>query len=396
MKINNKEFKDWIYNDLEVLLGNDVYRENSVIDYKISFSQLECTDKNLRRKKQIEFRNDVCSFANAEGGYLFYGISEDAGMAGMLIGITLTNPDRFELDRRNELQAIQPLVPEVEFSFVRCPQGEEKVDKYIVIIYVHQGIYKPYITEEQEGTFHFYTRRGNRKQVMTYTEMRNNFLNAEMLSEEIKEFRISRLHEYSKEIKSPFALVHIIPATFKNLTDYIPMFEMSKQRKLVFEQLFNGIVFDRAVPNVDGVYFPDYYGQHDYEQLQIFNNGSVELKITMDVREKNPYTSQSKQERFLVICDFIKEVQKLIINTADMYKILERSPVMYVCITIANCKGLWNYTPNEFGWNRPTKVDRDEIFCMPVEIKNLLDEEQMNCGSDNCIKIIKYSLGLRE
>ena len=129
MKINNKEFKDWIYNDLEVLLGNDVYRENSVIDYKISFSQLECTDKNLRRKKQIEFRNDVCSFANAEGGYLFYGISEDAGMAGMLIGITLTNPDRFELDRRNELQAIQPLVPEVEFSFVRCPQGEEKVDK---------------------------------------------------------------------------------------------------------------------------------------------------------------------------------------------------------------------------------------------------------------------------
>ena len=30
MKINNKEFKDWIYNDLEVLLGNDVYRENNI------------------------------------------------------------------------------------------------------------------------------------------------------------------------------------------------------------------------------------------------------------------------------------------------------------------------------------------------------------------------------
>lgn len=53
MKINNKEFKDWTYNDLEVLLGNDVYRENSVIDYKISFSQLECTDKNLKRKNKL-------------------------------------------------------------------------------------------------------------------------------------------------------------------------------------------------------------------------------------------------------------------------------------------------------------------------------------------------------
>ena len=175
---------------------------------------------------------------------------------------------------------------------------------------------------------------------MTYTEMRNNFLNAEMLSEKIKEFRISRLHEYSKEIKSPFALVHIIPATFKNLTDYIPMFEMSKQGKLVFERLFNGMVFDRAVPNVDGVYFPDYYGQHDYEQLQIFNNGSVELKITMDVREKNPYTSQSQQERFLVICDFIKEVQKLIINTADMYKILERSVRDFGIIRLMSLDGI--------------------------------------------------------
>lgn len=106
--------------------------------------------------------------------------------------------------------------------------------------------------------------------------------------------------------------------------------------------------------------------------------------------------SEKIEYRLYKICDFIKEVQKLIINTADMYKILERSLVMYVCPSIVNCKGLWNYTPNEFGWNRPTKVDRDEIFCMPVEIKNFLDEEQMNCGIDNCIKIIKYSLGIRK
>ena len=38
MKINNKEFKDWTYDDLNVLLGNDAYRENSTIDYKINFS----------------------------------------------------------------------------------------------------------------------------------------------------------------------------------------------------------------------------------------------------------------------------------------------------------------------------------------------------------------------
>ena len=69
MRINNKEFGEWTADDLQVLLSNDAYRENNFIDYKVNFAPL--LDKNNKKEKQAEFRNDVCSFANADGGYIF-------------------------------------------------------------------------------------------------------------------------------------------------------------------------------------------------------------------------------------------------------------------------------------------------------------------------------------
>lgn len=387
MRINNKDFGDWTAEDLQVLIHNDDYRENNFIDYKVNFAPLECIDKNKKKEKQAEFRNDVCSFANADGGDIFYGIGEDSGKAGTLVGISISNPDRFELDRRNELQAIKPVMPEVDFSFIPLQD-----DKYVVVLHIHRGLYKPYITEEPEGQFHFYIRRGNKKQAMSYTEIRNNFLNTAVLSEDIRKFRKERLEEYVQEIKKPFALMHIIPATFRS--DYVQMYDLYKQGKLNFDNLFNRMIHERAVPNVDGVYFPDYSGQRDFEQLQIFNNGSVELRMDLYVIEQNS-RSRLNTERYLVISDLIDTFENLILGTSEMYKKLEHSTPVYVWVTIVGCKGLWNYMANSYGANTPTKVDRNQIICTPVEIRNIQDEEQIKEGTESCVRMIKYSLGIR-
>lgn len=386
MRINNKEFREWTADDLQVLLKNDAYRENNFIDYKMNFAPL--IDKNHRKEKQAEFRNDVCSFANADGGYIFYGIGETFGAASILMGISIPNIDRFELDRRNELQAIRPTVPEVDFSFISLQD-----DKYVVVLHIQRGLYKPYITEEPEGQFHFYIRHGNKKQAMSYTEIRNGFLNAAMLSEDIKIFRKERLEEHITEMKKPFALVQVIPATFRS--DYVPMYDMYREGKLNFDALFNGMMYDRAVPNVDGVYFPDYSEQRDFEKLQIFNNGTVELKIDFEIREQNSRSQQLKTERYLIVFDFLDELKKLIQGTSQMYQKLGRSTAMYVCVTIVGCKDLWNYTVNAYGANTPTKVDRNQIVCTPIEIRNIQDDEQVREGMENCIRMTKYSLGIR-
>lgn len=381
MKINDKEFRDWTKEDIKVLIENDVFRENNSIDYKVNFAMLECADKNLKKKKQAEFRNDICSFANSDGGYIFFGISEVSGMAKDLIGITISDPDHFELDRRNELQAIQPVTPDVDFSFI--PLYE---DKYIVVLHIHRGYYKPYITEEKEGEFHFYIRRGNRKQPMSYSEMRNDFLNAVMLSEDIKKFREERLNEYMVEEATPFALLHIIPATFKNQMDYIPMFELFKQGKLNFDKLYNSLIRGQAVPNVDGVYFPDYSELYNFEQLQIFNSGVVELRLDLSTRMING-------EIYLMTVELFDELRKLISDTAELYKNLGRSTTMYIGVTIVGSKGYWNYIPSAL--DAPTQVDRDKIMCIPIEIRNILDVQQVEEGIGNCIRATKYSLGIK-
>ena len=44
----------------------------------------------------------------------------------------------------------------------------------------------------------------------------------------------------------------------------------------------------------------------------------------------------------------------------------------------------------------PTKVDRNQIVCMPIEIRNIQDDQQVREGIENCIRMTKYSLGIRK
>ena len=281
LKINDKEFKDWTEGDLQEIIENDVYRENEFWDYKQTFAVLECQDKESKRKKQNEFRHDICSFANAEGGYLIVGVMEEAGVPTEINGIGISNTDKFELDRRNELSGILPVVPKVEFSFIKLLNGN-----YVVVIRIYRGMYKPYLYRENEDNYRFYVRRGNRKQAMSYMEIRDDFLHSNLLSEEIKRFRKERLLSYIEEYpNTPFAIVQVIPADFVNVDAMSLLYNEYKEKNIKFHDIFNGLCYGHIFPNVDGISFPNY----DYDNgiyLQLYNNGISELFYKLDIREK--------------------------------------------------------------------------------------------------------------
>lgn len=48
-----------------------------------------------------------------------------------------------------------------------------------------------------------------------------------------------------QEITHPFALVHLILATFKKPRDALSMYDLSRSGKLIFESLFNGMTHER-------------------------------------------------------------------------------------------------------------------------------------------------------
>jgi len=107
-QINGKTLLECNEDDIKLLIDDPTFRESEYIDYKENFAFLEVEDKTAKNIKKIEFRNDVCSFANAEGGYLIYGVKEEQGTVNEIVGINIpkNDTDKFEQDRRNDLQPI--------------------------------------------------------------------------------------------------------------------------------------------------------------------------------------------------------------------------------------------------------------------------------------------------
>lgn len=382
MKINNKEFKDWVEEDLQEIIENDAYRENDFIDYKETFAVLECPDKETKRRKQNEFRHDICSFANADGGYLIFGIKEEAGVPSEINGITVGNTDKFELDRRNEMSGILPVVPNVEFSYIKLSDGN-----YVIVVKISRGVHKPYLYKENEGDYKFFVRRGNRKQAMSYMEIRDNFLHSNLLSEEVKSFRKERLVSYIEENPdTPFSIVQVIPEDFLNDTAITILYNDYKDKNINFHDLFNGLCYGHIVPNVDGICFPNYHTDYGVF-LQLFNNGITELFYKMDIRER-------QGEKWLWTPGILEKMSDLVEDTKELYALQERHAAAYVCVTISGCKGLWS--DEDFRTDYFGKVDRNEINCMPIEIHDITDNEMVDEAIDKCKMIINYSLGRRK
>lgn len=216
-QINGKTLLECNEDDIQLLIDDPTYRENEYIDYKENFAFLEIDDKKVKDTKKVEFRNDVCSFANAEGGYLIYGVREEQGSVSEIIGMTIpqSDTDKFELDRRNDLQPIFPRVPNIKFSFISLQTG-----KYVVVMYIKHDSFAPYTQIENQVNYKFFKRAGNQKAPMTYTEIRNMFNQSLSLEKEILSFRKERIRHYTgqseriEDINDKFLLFHIIPATF--------------------------------------------------------------------------------------------------------------------------------------------------------------------------------------
>ena len=74
--INGKKVSEWSFSDLQDILDNEDYRENDYLDYKKTFEYFDIPKENKTQRDgaKAELRKDICAFANAQGGYLIFGI----------------------------------------------------------------------------------------------------------------------------------------------------------------------------------------------------------------------------------------------------------------------------------------------------------------------------------
>ena len=285
MLINEKPYKQWTEDDLRTLLNNDDFREGQFLDYKRTFDFLEMPDKNQKAKAKNELRNDVCSFANADGGDLIVGISEKNGLASSINPITIDNIDKFELELRNALLPIQPATPPVDFAFIHAGNG------CVVVIHIEKGMLKPYITVEDQTTFRFFVRRGNRKEAMSYSEISSDFLHSASLATEIKRFRVERLSELIEDNPGMIGVIHVESCTddiIKNIKEGLTASAITKR---LLEQA--GITFTE-MPAEENLDFVERYSIRQAPTLLIPTSAGAD--IYSGAGEINGYIQMRKRQ----------------------------------------------------------------------------------------------------
>ena len=382
MLLNGKPFERWDKEDLQIMLCNPDFRENEFIDYKQTFSFLCIEDQTTIQKKKTEFRHDICSFANAEGGYIFYGIKEDKGIPIELCGVTIADEDtdKFELSRRNDIINILPMPPALIFRFIQIAQ-----ELYVIALQIEKGILTPYVSRENEETYRFLIRRGNGKKSMNYNEIQSMFGRSYALSKEIKNFRLLRieeLYDQTTQSNNRLAIIHIIPNTFLDASTFVNPYNLLRTKAVYYPTLFEPHCSGISMPNVDGLSYPDEY--KNGQTFQIYNNNIIEKTIKL-----RSTIDEGKQER-LQIHNFIAMIPALLKSTANYYRTLKTIGRAYIGITVLGCKGICS--EYDFYSDYNGIVDRNQILCQAVAIDDINIDACIEEASKNQITLLCLAL----
>jgi predicted HTH transcriptional regulator len=178
--------------------------------------------KSLEFKKELtmdreEFLADISSFANASGGDIIYGMSEDraTGKPKPLDGLDVENIDQEILTLENLIRdLIKPrIVPGVSFRSV--PLKNTKVALVVRVPRSINGPHGVYYRGNKHGKF--YTRSSNGKHPMDVGELRNAFNLSETIIDRIRNFRMDRVGKIIADetpvhlVNNPKVTLHLLP-----------------------------------------------------------------------------------------------------------------------------------------------------------------------------------------
>ena len=385
-----KPIKEIKKEDIEMLIENRI-PEGKTIDYKQKLSIESNEDKK-------EFYKDVSSFANAEGGDIIYGLTEENRFPKEIIGIEIENLDKTLLKLLNMIKSgIEPtLIPQPEFNAL-----EIEANKFILVLRVYKSFTAPHrISFERNHKFWLREDGGNSE--MSVTELRNAFNFSQAIIEKVQNFMMNRLQKIiTKETPVPLVerlstgtmdykgklLIHIIPLQSFALKEQI---DINKNWEIIKDQLdtihhnfIDSMVMlsrsDRTsknltpIINLDGLlnYSTD-SALNPYSYTQLYRNGIIESVYTGIV---DRYNSINADDIWNSTTDFIK-------RTLQFYKEIGSSQIFqisgpkYIFISLLDIKD--SEISSNKGDPKTESSFKDRILQLPeVEIDESNENEPL-------------------
>lgn len=317
MLLNGKPVDAIEEQDLLSLIGTD---ENKTIDFKKSAYQPPA-DKTLppeiREKWKRDLWIDVCSFANANGGWIICGLNDKNGIADDLCGLGTINPDA-EVRRLSQCinSGIEPKIPGMR---VRDIELSDTAKGYAIVICVPRSFAAPHRVKES-GRFHI--RRSKENDEMDLGELRTAFNLADTYIDRIRQFRKDRTTVISVESHEDVPVIltdgvrlvlHVVPLSLSNDTTAVDLsaFKMMYPAKWVGQnRLIDYSNYGRF--NLEGFVlpYPDSNNQGKHRgYVQIFRNGAMEFvevfsdntKPIVDLYSVESYVLQQLQHAWIIL-----------------------------------------------------------------------------------------------
>lgn len=387
--INGKTADKVTEDDLNTIIQNDDYAEGQYLDYKRQFGfEDKSLDKADRDKEIVEFKKDVCSFANAEGGYIIVGVTEEKGLPQDLSGIDIPkgDTDAYKLKIRDKLANIQPKIPSVKIHCVGLHNG-----KFVVIVEVIADGFAPYVYHKGEEPFDFVIRNGGGKIKMSYNQVMRMFNQSLELNKKIEEFRQNRV-KFGTNLDTPFYLrLYVMSEDFVDVSAHKKVYMMCKNEHYTIKKPDYA---DFMLPNVDGIKFVRSYPCGYTKSTTLYNSGVCELELIIEFKDENGIFGciyNGKQYlRALPIWE--EDIMKHINYSTQTLLDLGFSSRIFVCFDL-HCP-IGTITHKDIRIN--STIDRELIISQPIEIEDMSNDEALKAGKQNFLYEYLMSLGIRD
>jgi len=358
-------FEDITAEDI-LRLVTDKVAERKTIEYKMMLT-IGTTDE------KAEFLGDISSFANASGGDVIFGISDErdgsgnaTGVPDEIVGLTFSNSGTVCGQIEQIIQnGIQPRLPILSVKVFDITERG-----IVIVVRVGKSWIAPHMVSYANRT-RFYSRNSSTGRVLLdVQQIGAAFAEQRGLGERLRAWKADRISKAVSgdgpvQLTGPKLLYHFIPASaiMEEAQSYPRTFDRSKWGN---GRLLMSLNTERMRYNADVLLllsrdFPD----KGLSYLQVFKNGALEYGDSYVFHAYGRDIASGNLEGYMVRAFGI--ALRLLSN-------LEVSDPVYVTLTLIGVKGKRLATPRSWEDSTPG-FDRDVILCPDVEIKESLEDE---------------------
>lgn len=263
-------------------------KESNQLEYKSYFFP-EGKFSRLEEKSKNKLLQEICSFANVNGGEIIIGIREDDDHNPNTFSDTGVNANNFEIWEQSFRLALstrtRPSIRGVHCEYISVTDNES-----CIWISIPNSIQKPHAYNSGSKD-EFYIRYGNISTPMSYDDIKHSFSLLEGIQAKVRDIRDTRiamlLNDEIFENSSSDAgiMLHIIPEWSLNEENYIDVRDIKYNKK--FSVFSPPDSMGTAIFNSDGIFMQYGHGERPImSYVQVFHNGIVEV---VEIRLLNDY-----------------------------------------------------------------------------------------------------------